>query len=142
MKLDLSIWLPLRLILLASNVAMVLQISLAPNASSDWWQCIGPIIASGFLFMWLLVVKPRNDADISDPYTLTGPFFPFGQYPLRFWFTASLMLIVAGSAASIVELLSHQRMLPIDVMFLLWGLSTLCVVVVHVRISGARRRSV
>src|SRR5215831_4476945 len=138
MKPNFSIWIPLRLFLAASNVAIVLQISAAPNQSASWIQGLGPVVASLFVFVWLVFVRRNSAADVSDPYSLAGPFLPPGKYPLRFWFAASWMLLMAGTAASIVELVSRQRLLPIDVMFFLWGLLTLGAVVANIRLSRSK----
>ena len=139
MKVGLNKWLLLRLVLLAANIAMVIQISTAPELDFDWLACV---LVSAFygvsIFAALFIYRSKQRADLSDPYTLTGPFFPFGQYPLRSWFTFSWMILTAGMIASVIELISHRRLLPINVMFFLWGLLTLCAVVAHVRLSTTK----
>jgi hypothetical protein len=134
------LWLLLRIVLISSNITAVLQITSSPVAGFGWFACALVSIVSGMLvFAWLFVAKSRSRVDLSHPYTLTGAFFPMGRYPLRFWFTVSLMLMPSAAVASVIELISHQRLLPIDATFLLWGLFTLCAVIAHVRFLRSRR---
>jgi hypothetical protein len=73
----------------------------------DWRACFGLFVAMPIaLLVWLFVSKYRTPVSKSD-FSFFLPFLPMGRYPIRFWFVASLSLMVMGITYFVVGYLQR-----------------------------------
>jgi hypothetical protein len=91
------------------------------------------------LFIWLLGNKGLLN-DRSNAHALTKPFLPMRKFPLRYWFTVSLMLIPASAIASLNGLFMHRKILPVDAMLFFVGALILCAVAMHAKVCWPLKR--
>jgi len=129
-------WLVLRLFLIAFNIYAVLSLS-EEESNLDWGACILiSTIGSVTVFGWLMMIRNKARIDWSEPYSWTAPFFPMRRYPLRFWFTSSVVLMVGGLVEMSRDLIFHIGKLPVGGTFFIWGLFLLLSLMLWIKKIG------
>jgi hypothetical protein len=117
-----SKWLLARLLAIVFNTIAIMSIPVE-QSNVDWLACfLISAISSASLFLWLTMIRSRQDIDWFAPYSLWQPFLPMKQYPLRFWFLTSYSLVIAGIAATIRNMTLHRRPEAVCATFVFMGL--------------------
>jgi lipoprotein signal peptidase len=117
-----TVWVLLRLLVIIAN----LGIGFSPKNKSnlDWGACILISIAvSVSLFLWLLLIRHRQNVDWSKPYGWDKPFWPMRKYPLRFWSLISLSTMISGAIAFLIDVIEENGNEAFGGTFFFMGLS-------------------
>ncbi|HEV7927666.1 MAG TPA: hypothetical protein VGR14_20105 [Verrucomicrobiae bacterium] len=122
-------WTILRIVLIAANIYYMSSYP-SDKSNVDWplGAMVG-LVNFIALRIWLTLMRRRSRIDWSEPYSWTGPFFPMGSYPTRFWFLCSLSLIAGGVAAIIREMVLGSGREGFGGTFVLWGIGVFFAVI-------------
>jgi hypothetical protein len=74
---------------------------------------------------WLFVVKNRPGIDISDPLSLSKPFFPINRFPLRAWLLTAFAASIGGAVGLFATVISPLGDAPFDRTLIGFGLPLL-----------------
>ena len=125
MTISQKIWLALRFLVVAG---VSLEIYFLPPTTSnlDWIAC-GLISSAGGvgIFLWLMSIRNRATIDWSETFSLTKPFFPMNQNPVRFWLVAAVSLTVGGMAAFLEDVALGGQHAAFGATFLFLGIAIL-----------------
>jgi hypothetical protein len=71
---------------------------------------------------WKSLTRYHQEVDWSEPYSWWKPFWPMKRYPLRYWLFAPQVLMIAGIAAMLADVISHKGQETVGGMFFFVGL--------------------
>ncbi len=104
-------WATARLLVAFTDVLAGVSIPVE-RSNIDWPACfLISFVCSLAVCVWLLAIRFQQGIDWSEPYSLTEPFWPLRQYPLRYLFVCSWALVLMGSAgmtSSIILRRGHE----------------------------------
>jgi hypothetical protein len=130
-----------RLMVVAVN-ALALWIAPLDRSNLDWISCaLISAVVSVALFGWLSLLNGRRDLDLSEPYSLSAPFWPINTHPLRGWILIAVSLMVSGALASVkLAIMSPARaVVPLNVFSL--GASLMLAIFTWLQIFRPRQLS-
>ena len=111
------------------------------KSNIDWVASLIVSIAGGLaVFLWLLWNERVRAIDWSKPASITQPFFPMNQYPVRYWIVVAVSLILGGSAALTKEIAEGGQHVAFGALFLLLGAAILAAIGVLMRMREGGHR--
>jgi hypothetical protein len=126
-------WLIARLLVISANIGGMIFIPL-DHSNLDWGACfLISFVWSVSLFVWLAAIRNDQNMVLDDTYSWSKPFLPIRRYPLRFWLLVGYSLVLGGSAAMLVAIISHGGREAVGGTFFFVGLFTLLVVIAWIK---------
>src|SRR5580658_1131550 len=120
MKLSSAIWLLLRVIFLLYGIYG--GFSPEMTASRDWGGFVAIPLMMPPVIIGSLYFPSIFGRDLSDPYSLTKPFFPIGRYPFRAYLVAAVWFLISGGVGLGYNLLFNHVLSTLAVSFFAAGL--------------------
>lgn len=117
----------------------------ASQSNLGWIGCfLISILPSVGLYIWLGLAKTYRKLELSNPFSLTTPFFPMRSHPFEFWAVASYSLILGGGAAVVEVIITRVPINDhvVNVAFLLLGVGILASLVVFKLMEDAAKLKV
>jgi len=116
-----TVWVLIRLAVFAL-VASSFVGNVPAKSNLDWSAALPLGILPGIgLYWWLSLIRYRPGTEFSSPYALDQPFFPMTKYPLRFWFVASVSLLISGAVAIPIDLIEKNNTGPFHAVLFAFG---------------------
>jgi hypothetical protein len=138
MKDNASLWLLLRVIVLAGASWEVFSFSSYPS-NVDWVGCaLVSVFVGAALFGWLVMLGRLRSVDWSAPLSATKPFFPIHRYPVQFWSLAACPFLIGGGAALVLAMVKRAPAAPAATLFFM-GIAMAAAVAVACRLSSGSR---
>lgn len=98
----------------------------ASKTNVDWIASLLISISTGlFLSFWFLANRNRPHIDWSKPFSVTEPFFPMNQFPLRYCLVLATSFILGGGVSVIREVLRDGHQLAFRATFIFLGIAIL-----------------
>lgn len=134
MKDETKLWLVLRIAWV--TLGFITGFGDQQDLSLTWIKVIG----IGGITAFIAFASCGWETDYTDPYSLTKPFWPMKEYPLRFWLLVAAGLITSGVVFFVRELFLHEKINIQNSDTLITGISVLIGVLPSLLTAKAKRR--
>ncbi len=116
-------WLVLRILLVALGSWSAFAISLGDHIV-NWLACgLVPVSFGAVLLVWIMAIGWRQEVDLSEPLSLTKPFWPLTSYPARFWLLTACACLLGGGLAIADKWIAGGGVAPMPVTVFAMGIA-------------------
>ena len=116
-------WLVLRILLFALGSWSAFAISLGDHKASWLASGLVPVSFGAGLLLWIMAIGWRQEVDLTEPLSLTKPFWPVTSYPGRWWSLTACACLLGGGLAIAYDLVAGGRVSPMPVTVFAMGIA-------------------